>query len=132
MIRPITADDVPWVISLGSRRYSGEYDPGGGLVALAQAMRLSTALAIRSDHGFLVANILQSVWAPKKRECHVLAICCEEAHPWDAVKLLRASVEWAREQKCLRWLVSSETEHSITRLAWRVGAHAMPFYGIEL
>lgn len=132
MIRPITSQDILWVVSLGTQRYSGEYDAVGGLGALAMAISLPTALAIRSDHGFLVANILTSLWRPKRRECHVLAICVEEGHHWEAVKLLRASIEWAQEQRCTRWLVSSDTDHPVAQLAYRVGATPAGFYGVDL
>lgn len=134
MIRPITADDIPWIVSLCQRRYGllGYYDFGAGLVALTQAMRLTTAQAIRSDHGFLVADVEFASWKPKRRECHVLAICIEEGHHWEAAKLLRVNIVWAREQGCVRWLLSSETEHGVASLADRVGARVEPRYVIDL
>lgn len=134
MIRPITVDDLPWVLSLGSRRYK-DGDPGGALVALSQAMRSPTALAIRSDYGFLVANINIVGWYPQKRNCYVLAVCVEEGHhSWDAIKLLRASVEWAKEQKCERWWFTSDLEHEreVASLAERLGAWVVPHYVIKL
>lgn len=131
MIRPITADDVPWGMSLANRRYEERFDPGGALVAIGQAMRLPTALAIRSDHGFLVANILASLWFPKKRTCQILWLCVEEGYHWEAVKLLRTSVAWAKDQKCTRWWVDSETEHEVAALAERVGARAAPRWEID-
>lgn len=131
MIRPITADDIPWGMSLAHRRYES-FDPGGALVAIGQAMRLPTALAIRADHGFLVANILASGWFPKKREAHVLWLCVEEGHHWEAVKLLRHSICWAKELNCTRWWFMSDTENGVAALAERVGASEVPHYAIEL
>ena len=62
-----------------------------------------------------------------------MAICAEEGHHWDAIKLLRASLEWAKEQGHKRWLLSSsETDHPIGKLAERIGAQALPFYGLKL
>lgn len=131
MIRAITADDVPWGMSLAHRRYES-FDPGGALIAIGQAMSLKTALAIRSDHGFLVANITRYGWWPDRRNCHVLWLCVEEGHPWDACKLLRASVEWAKAEGCKRWWLTSETEHAVASLAERIGARVEPSYVIEL
>ena len=131
MIRPIEHGDVPWFLSLANKRYP-EADPGGTLIALSQLMRQSTALTIRSDHGFLVAHILAPVWIPTQRSAHILAICTEEGHHWEAPGLLRYSVVWAREEGCQRWFVSSETKHRIHTLAHRIGASAVPYYGIEI
>ena len=131
MIRPITADDIPWAMSLAHRRYEEHFDPGVALVAGTNAMRLPTALAWRTDHGFLIANIVASVWHPKQRSLHILAICVEEGHHWEAVELLRASVGWAQEQGCEKWWLTSETEAKVDALARRVGAKAYPHYVIE-
>lgn len=130
MIRPIVAEDIPWGLSLAHRRYEA-FDPGGALIAIGQAMNLPTALAIRSDHGFLVANIIATGWWPKRRACHILWLCLEEGHHWEAVKLLRASIVWAKEQGCRRWILSSDTEYPFAALAARVGARVEPRYLIE-
>lgn len=131
MIRAITVDDVPWGMSLAHRRYE-EFDPGGALIAIGQAIRSPNALAVRSDHGFLVAHIVASGWFPRKREAYVLWLCVEEGHHWEAVRLLRASVGWAKEQGCTRWWFDSETEHEVAALAERVGAHEVPRYTVDL
>jgi len=132
VIRDITPDDIPWVMSLGGRRYPAGYDPGGALQALVAAMRIKSAIAWRTDHAFLVANIVNTLWYPQRPQCEVLAICVEEAHHWDAVCLLRASAKWAREQGCARWIVASDTKHSIEAMAKRIGAEPMPRWGINL
>lgn len=130
MIRPITADDVPWGMSLAHRRYE-EFDPGGALIAIGQAIRSPGALAVRSDHGFLVAHVVASGWFPKKREAHVLWLCVEEGHHWEAVRLLRASICWAQEQNCTRWWFMADTEHDVEALAERVGAREVSHYAID-
>ena len=131
MIRSIAADDIPWAMSLAHRRYEGHFDPGVALVAGTNAMRLPTALAWRTDHGFLIANIVASVWHPKQRSLHILAICVEEGHHWEAVALLRASVKWAKEQGCQKWWLTSETESKVDAMARRCGARGYPHYVIE-
>lgn len=134
MIRDITADDIPWIASLCQRRYGfAEYDVGGGLIALGEAMRSPNAVAWRNAHGFLVGNIQIRIWAPKHRSLHILALCVEEGHHWDAVELLRASVAWAGRQGCDQWWLSgSESEHRIGPLAKRVGARLSAVYVIDL
>lgn len=121
MIREIQSDDVPWVLSLGHQRYPS-FDPGGGLIALTAAMREPTAIALRTDHAFLVATVVVPVWNPRRPECHILALCCADGAHWEGVQLLRRSRAWAVEQGCLRWWFWSETEHRVGALAKRVGA----------
>lgn len=130
MIRAVVVDDIPWGLSLVHRRY-GEFDPGGGLIAIGQAMKSQNALAIRSDHGFLVANIVAPGWWPKRRTCQILWLCVEEGYHWEAVKLLRASICWAKERGCTRWWVDSDTKHEVGALAERVGARGVPRYEID-
>lgn len=132
MIRPITADDVPWGMSLAHRRYDEAFDPGGALIAIGQALRSPKALAIRSDHGFLVADILTPGWYPKQKNCRIVWLCMEESYHWEAVKLLRASIAWAKDHGCQRWIFTSETDVPIAALAERVGARVEPSYVIEL
>ena len=131
MIRDGTADDIPWALSLAHRRYGGQFDPGVTLVAIANAIRLPTAIAWRTDHGFLVGNIVASVWHPRERSLHVLAICVEEGHHWEAVELLRASVGWARDHGGQKWWLTSETESKVDAMALRIGAKPYPHYVID-
>jgi len=132
VIREITADDIPWVAWLCRTRYDMvNYDEKGGLVALTQAMRLDTAVAWRTDHGFLVGNITTTLWMPKYRTLHVLALCVEEGHHWAAIELLRGSIEWARKRGCRRWLFNSDTDHRVDALAFRVGAQRAAVYEVN-
>ena len=132
MIRPIAVEDIAWAMSLAHQRYKKIFDPGHALTVLTMAMRLPTALAWRTDHGFLIANIVASVWHPQRRALHILAVCVEEGHHWEAVELLRASVRWAREQGWQKWWLTSESEHKVDALARRIGGRAYPHYVIEL
>jgi hypothetical protein len=131
MIRPITVSDLAWVVGLGMQRYGNHYDAGGGLEALTQAMRLKSAIAWRTDHGFLIGNIVTTLWAPKFPTLHCLAICTEEGHHWEAIELLRESIEWARKRGCRRWLLNSDTDHRIDALAFRVGAQRAAVYEVN-
>ena len=128
----MTPEDVPWALSLAHRRYSQGYDPGGGLLAFLDAIKSPRQLALRSDNGFLGAQIAWPPWRPQQRDCMVVVLCTEEGHHWEAVQMLRYSVVWAREQKCTRWFLGGDGEKSLAALARRVGAGSMPVYRIEL
>ena len=130
MIRDITPNDIPWVMSLASERYKNGWDAGTSLVALTQVMRTPTAGAWRTDHAFLLVNCVSSAWYPKRVCCEVLALCDEEGHHWDAIKLLRHSIEWAKERGCANWSVRSDTHNELGALALRVGAQPAPNYMI--
>jgi len=121
VITDIKPEDVPWVLSLAHQRYHS-FDPGGALVALTSAMHELSAIAWRTPHAFLVATIVRPLWNPNRPECHVLALCAEAGHHWEAARLLRQSREWAIDKQCARWWFWSETEHRIGALAERVGA----------
>lgn len=119
--RTITFDDIPWVLSLAYERYR-PFDPGTTLTWLVQILRRPEALAIRSDNAFLIANIVTGVWQPKERDCHVIFCCAADKHHWEAVRLVKQSVTWARGCGCRKWWFSSETDFDVEPLALRAGA----------
>lgn len=119
--RVIALDDIPWVLSLAYKRYR-PFDPGTTLTWLVNIVRRPDALAIRTEHAFLIANIVTGIWQPDERECHVIFCCAAERHHWEAVRLIKQSVTWARGCGCQKWWFSSETPHDIAPLALRVGA----------
>jgi hypothetical protein len=41
---------------------------------------------------------------------------------WEAVMLLRASIEWAKRRKCSLWRISSETDFDLEPIARKLGA----------
>ena len=124
--------DVPWALSLAHRRYKAGYDPGGALLAVMNAINSPNALALRSDHGFLGAHVAFPLWRPEQRDCMVVVLFTEEGHHWEAVRMLRYSVVWAREQKCSRWFLGGDGDKSLAALARRLGAGTMPVYRIDL
>ena len=120
-LRRIGFDDVPWTLSLAHKRYRS-FDPGLTLTWLIAIIRSPTALAIRSDHAFVIVTITTSAWWPDEPECHTMFVCAAAGHHWETVKLLRQSISWARGRGCVRWWFSSETDCNIEALALRVGA----------
>ena len=131
-LRRVAPDDVPWVLSLAYKRYRS-YDPGKTLLWLLNVMRNDRALAIRSENAFVISHITTTAWWPDEPECHVAFTCAAEGHHWEAVRLLRQSIGWAREKGCVRWWFSSETDVDVEALALRVGARpAVMRYLIDL
>ena len=121
--RPCTADDLPWILSLAHRRYTNTPDPGTSLAWLAKViLSPQWALAIRSEGAFLAALLEAPPWWPNERECHVAVLVADKGCHWQAVRLLRDSIAWARGKGCCRWWLSSETYYDFEMLARRVGA----------
>ena len=130
--RTITFDDIPWVLSLAYKRYR-PFDPGTTLTWLVGILRRPDALAIRTDHAFLIANIVTGIWQPDERDCHVIFCCAADKHHWEAVRLVKQSVTWARGTGCRKWWFSSETPYSVEQIALRVGAKPdVTRYSIDL
>lgn len=134
-IRKLTIDDIPWVLSLAHERYAG-WDPGGALTFLVQALNARENMLLLCGTGrdaFLVATRVAPPWYPKRWECQVMVVCAKPGAHWQAMKLLRCSVAWAKLHGCLRWRFYSETEHDVGPLCRRLGATTEnPHYMMEL
>ena len=112
------------MVELGDRRYHGRYD------RLATEMWVRNIvlkgpmmfLPIRSANAFLIAMLSTTPWMPAAPECNVTLVCAEEGKMWEAIVLLRASIEWAKRRKCSLWRVSSETDFDLEPIALKLGA----------
>src|SRR3974377_1060121 len=89
--RPLTPDDLPWILSLAYERYR-PFNPGTTLTWLVHVMRAPPALALRTEHAFLTGNILFPPWQPKDLEFTVIFLCTVPGYHWQAAGLLRRSV----------------------------------------
>lgn len=131
-IRRVGMDDVPWLLSLAYKRY-GAFDPGWVLLRLAEAMsRKHDWLVARSARAFVIANLFLPPWRECQPECNIVVLCAEPGAVWDAVRVARYSVEWAKEKGCLHWWLGSETSYDISPIAKRIGAsQAMPRFRMD-
>lgn len=129
--RPLTIEDLPWALALAWKRYP-PFHPGAAVNFYQAALKTPTALKLRCEHAFLIGNIVTPAWRPDDHEFHMLVLCAVEAHHWDAIKLLRESVQWARSQGCKRWWFSSDTTYEVEALCRRIGATRQMRYRIEL
>lgn len=131
-IRTLTANDLPWGLSLAWERYA-PFDPGAAVLFYLAVLKSETTLRLRTDHAFLIATITNAPWQPTEKECSVLILCAAPEHHWDAVKLARESLAWSRAHKCKRWCFTSNTTHNVGALCLRIGARPrQPRYCVEM
>ena len=129
--RLITVNDIPWILSLAHERYR-PFDPGRALSWIVDAINNPRSCCIRSDDAFCFAGLGGYFWFPKEPECFVVLLCAAEGKHWQAVRLLRETIEWAREQGCTKWWLSSDTDYEFRALAKRVGAVERPRFLLDL
>jgi hypothetical protein len=60
-------------------------------------------------------------WLPADAECNVIFVCADDGAMWEALRLLRDSLAWARNRKCALWRLSSDTEFEFPGVAKRLG-----------
>jgi hypothetical protein len=123
--RLILEGDVPWQVDLAKRRYPASFDFLAGEMWMRNIVLKGPMmfLPIRTDNAFLVAFISTTPWRPSEAECNVTMVCAEEGAMWDAMILLRASIEWGKRRKCTIWRLSSETDFDLEPIALKLGAH---------
>jgi hypothetical protein len=115
------------MVDVGSRRYGAHYDR----LATEQWVRNLVLkgpmifLPIRTDDAFLIAMLSTTPWMPSVPECNVGMVCADDGAVWQAVTLLRASIEWARRRKCSIWRLSSDTDYDLTPIALKLGAREL-------
>lgn len=122
--RLITEQDLLWVVWLGRKRYPKNYDPPGAEGWLRNIVLKNPLmfLAQRTDNAFCVSLISVKPWTPAEYECNIAALCADDGAMWEAIKLVRWSVEWAKLRKCATWSISSDTDYDFAMLAHRIGA----------
>lgn len=122
--RVLTDADIPWLYDICIRRYSPEYDP----VSTEHWFRnlvLKNPLffcAQRTDNAFCITALSALNWLPTKFNANVAFIAAEEGAVWEAMKLLRASIAWARSRKAATWAVASDTPTDLKLMAYHLGA----------
>jgi hypothetical protein len=121
--RVIIEDDIPWMADLARRRYPGNYDVEAGEmwmrnIVLKQPM---VFYPTRTARAFMVTLVSLLPWLPGEPEATVIMLCAEEGAIWDAVRLTKASYEWAIRRHCWRWGFNSDTDFDIGPLAHRLG-----------
>lgn len=124
LVRPLTEADLPWLHSVCAKRYPRErFDPVATEGWFRNVVLKSPMIfmPIRSDNAFLISMLSCAPWMPAEFECNVVMVCSDDGGMWEALRLLRVSVEWAVRRKCTWWRLTSEND-DLTMLARRIGA----------
>lgn len=112
------------MLEVGNRRYGNQYDrlATEGWVRNIVLKGPMMFLAVRTDDAFLIAMLSTTPWTPSTPECNVALVAADEGCMWQAVKLLRFSIDWAKKRKCSLWRLSSETHYDLGPIAHKLGA----------
>lgn len=122
-MRLITEHDIPWLVYLCKKKYSNRYDAPTTEnwfrnIVLKSPM---TFYATRSDNAFQITMLSVMPWLPAEPEANMIFVCADTGKMWEALRLLRDSVDWARNRKCAIWRLSSDTEIDFPGVARRLG-----------
>ena len=120
----LSENDLQWLIFLGKKRYGVEYDylTVEGWFRNVVLKNPTMFLPIRLANSFQIGLVSLLPWTPAKLEYHVVFVCADEGAMWEAAKLLRTSIEWARKRGCKYWRLSSDTDFDMAPIARRLGA----------
>lgn len=131
----MTADDLPWLDYLCKKRYSHKYDADSTAAWFLNIVLKSPMIffACRTQDAFAITLISVVPWLPNNIEANLVFICADDGCMWQAVRLLRSSIDWAKRRKCTLWRVSSDTDFDLAPLARRLGAKELsPRFVMEL
>jgi hypothetical protein len=122
--RVMTEADLPWINTLCRKRYPQTYsetetDLWYLNVVLKGPLMFFPA---RTADAFCITMLSATPWMIKSLEANVVFICADDGCLWQAMRLLRASIDWARRRQCTLWRITSETEYDLKPLALRLGA----------
>jgi hypothetical protein len=133
----LTEHDIPWLSQLFAKRYAAypAYDPiaAEGWFRNRVLKEPMLFLPQRTDNAFCISMLSVTPWLPIDYETNVVVICAEDNQPWEALRLLRASIEWSKRRRCKVWRLSSDTYNDMTLFARRLGADELsPRYVMRL
>jgi hypothetical protein len=122
-IRALNEDDVPWLITLGRKRYGLDFDYFCTESWFRNIVMKQPVLfhPVRTSDAFCISTLSILPWTPARIECNVVFICCDDGAMWQGMHLLRASIEWGRSRKCALWRLSSDTAYDLAPMARRLG-----------
>jgi hypothetical protein len=131
----LTEDDVPWLYHLMRKKYSQRYDAvtTEGWYRNLVLKQPMVYLPQRTANAFCISMLTFVPWLPAEYECTVVCVCADDGAMWEAVKLIRSAIEWARKRKCMYFRMSSDTDTDLAAFARRLGAEEIsPRFSIRL
>ena len=122
--RLMTEEDLPWVYTLCKKKYPYDYDwvTCEGWYRNIMLKQPMVYLPVRMPNAFCIAMMSILPWFPSDLECNVVFIVADDGCMWEAMKCLRASIEWGRRRKAKLWRLSSDTDYDLRGMALRLGA----------
>ena len=133
--RLLTEADIPWMLDLGRRRYSNRFNPMAteGWFRNIVLRAPLVFLPVRLDGAFLIAALNIIPWVPGELEANVVLVVADDGAMWQALELLRFSIDWAKTRRATEWRLTSETEVELGPFAKRLGAKELsPRYCLRL
>lgn len=133
--RILTEADIPWLFHLCRKKYANSYDAIATEIWFRNTVLKNALIYLpqRTENAFCISNMYTMPWTSNEFEACVLFLCADDGAGWEALKLLRASVEWAKFRRCVAWRCASETDSDLTAFARRVGATELsPRFTIRL
>ena len=131
----LSENDLPWLQKLFGKKYDKGFDPIT-TEAWFRNIVLKNPLMfyyIRLANSFLIAMLSTLPWLPSQFDCNIIAVCADDGSMWETVKLLRASIAWARQRGCKHWMLASDTVYDLAPMAKRLGADELsPRFSIKL
>lgn len=123
-VRGLSEADIPWLHDLCSRKYNYRYDAIASEQWFRNQVFKNSVLycAVRTDNAFCITFLTVPVWFPGEYEANVLFICAEDGAHWEAMRLLRFSIDWSRIRKCTTWRLACDTAVDLGPFAMRLGA----------
>lgn len=129
-VKLVCGADIDAVIALAPRVYPGwRFDPASMSAWLREFIASPSALAIWTDRAFCGTSLLRWMYRPERLEAVIIFIGAVPGARWDAVRLISATLDWAKARGVERLRVGAETGEDLGPLmryaARRVG------YGVQ-
>jgi len=131
----LSENDIQWLHSLCRKKYKVDYDK-----KTTENWYVNTVLKAplmfhpaRLANSFCISMLSCVPWLPNDFECHIVLCCADDGAMWEAVKLLRDSIRWAKYRKCKVWKLTSDTANDFANIARRLGVtEVSPRFTLEL
>lgn len=122
--RVLAEEDLPWLTYLCKKRYSHDFDSETTTAWFKNIVLKSPLMfyAIRTQDAFCITLISVTPWLPNSIEANMVFLCADDDCMWQAIRLLRSSIDWAKRRHCTLWRLSSDTDYDLSPLAMRLGA----------
>lgn len=116
--------DLPWLTYLCRKRYSHKYDEPATQQWFSNIVLKSPLMfyPVRSEDAFVITMLSVVPWVASDLDANVVFACADEGCMWQALRLLRCSIDWSKRRRATVWRISSDTDYDFAPIARRLGA----------